>query len=180
MQLARKFSPMQAGFRRGFSTQSYALYSHEITLRNNLHQVFIDFKAAYDTVLMCRVLQILTDCGALSGLISLIISLFMNGGSKIVVNGALTLWFQKSVGCFKALFSHRFSLTCLLTQLPGSWKNSFHMHSLATMLACFLQMTLSCSIVTQSNFSAPGCTLCLVSRQWHDCQPLQMWLLLKE
>ncbi|KAJ9066334.1 hypothetical protein DSO57_1010545 [Entomophthora muscae] len=89
---------MKAGFRRGFSNQSHTLHSHKITLRNNLHQVFIDFKAAYDTVPMCQVLQTLTVCGAPLGLISLIISLFMNGGSKIVVNGALTLAVLKECG----------------------------------------------------------------------------------
>ncbi|KAJ9076999.1 hypothetical protein DSO57_1020895 [Entomophthora muscae] len=73
MQQIRGFSLMQAGFRRGFSTQSHVLYSHAIILSNDLHQVFIDFKAAYDTVPMCRVLQTLADCGALSGL-SLLLS----------------------------------------------------------------------------------------------------------
>ena len=50
MHLVRKFSPIQAVYRRGFSTQSHVLYSHEISLCHDLHQVFIDFKAAYDTV----------------------------------------------------------------------------------------------------------------------------------
>ncbi|KAJ9050375.1 hypothetical protein DSO57_1014816 [Entomophthora muscae] len=87
--------PTQAGFRKGFSTQSHALYSHELCVRHDLNQVFVDFKAAYDTVPMCKVLDALHRRNTPTGVISLIMSLFMNGGSKIAVNGELTRFVPK-------------------------------------------------------------------------------------
>ncbi|KAI0218399.1 hypothetical protein L0F63_005842, partial [Massospora cicadina] len=63
---------------------------HEISLRRNLHHVFVDFKQVYDTVLVSRVLATLAQRGASTG-----------NGSKIVVNGELTPVIPKARGLFQ-------------------------------------------------------------------------------
>ncbi|KAJ9052501.1 hypothetical protein DSO57_1033487 [Entomophthora muscae] len=50
---------------------------------------------------MCKVLDALHRRNTPTGVISLIMSLFMNGGSKIAVNGELTRFVPKERGLFQ-------------------------------------------------------------------------------
>ncbi|KAJ9059039.1 hypothetical protein DSO57_1006517 [Entomophthora muscae] len=50
---------------------------------------------------MYKVLSALQRCNALPGVISLIMSLFMNGGSKVAFNGELTRFLPKERGLFQ-------------------------------------------------------------------------------
>lgn len=133
----RHFCPMQAGFRRGFSTQSHALYSHEVSLRHPLHHVFIDFKAAYDTVPMCRVLQTMQDRNAPNGLLSLITSLFTSGGSRIVVNGRLTPVVPKERGLFQGSILSPFLFDLFVDPVAWELHRSFPVAELGYHVALF-------------------------------------------
>lgn len=95
-------SPSQAGFRAGYSTVSHALASHATAQKyTNLHQVFLDLKAAYDRVPITLLIDKLSKRKANSGITSLIISLFTNCFMQIVVNGILTNPIQTHRGLFQ-------------------------------------------------------------------------------
>jgi len=81
-----EFHPSQAGFRRGYSTVTQALSSHERCLRNDTCSVFLDFACAYDSVPIPLLLKKLVNKGASPGLVSLIASLFLKCHSRVVVN----------------------------------------------------------------------------------------------
>lgn len=97
----RRFHPAQAGFRKGYSTETQALAAHESCVRHNLHQVFLDFKAAYDSVPVKRLLVKLRDRGASDGLVSIIRSLFLHCQSRAVVNHDLTDVIIRERGLFQ-------------------------------------------------------------------------------
>lgn len=95
-------SPSQAGFRAGYSTVSHALASHASAQKHtNLHQVFLDLKAAYDRVSIPLLIEKLIKRKTPTGITSLIISLFTNCAIQIVVNGILTDPIQTQRGLFQ-------------------------------------------------------------------------------
>lgn len=94
----QKFSPTQAGFRRGFSSITQAIYAHEVAVRFNLHHVFLDLKSAYDTVPLQKLFEGLVRRGVSPGAISLLIHLFHECKSSIVVNGLKTVAINKERG----------------------------------------------------------------------------------
>lgn len=84
-------SPSQAGFRKGYSTLSQALASHDFSQRyTKNYQVFLDLKSAYDRVPIPTLLQKLSTRKADFSILSLIKSLFTDCRIKVVVNGLLT------------------------------------------------------------------------------------------
>ena len=82
----RNFHQGQAGFRKGYSSTTLALLSHEQSLRLPLHHAFLDFSGAYDTVPIPLLLSKMQDRQAPPGLISIIASLFLLQSSILVVN----------------------------------------------------------------------------------------------
>lgn len=94
----QKFCPTQAGFRRGFSSISQAIYAHEMATRFKLHHVFLDLKSAYDTVPLQKLFDSLVRRGVSPGALSLLIHLFHECKSSIVVNGFKTMTINKERG----------------------------------------------------------------------------------
>ncbi|KAJ9053107.1 hypothetical protein DSO57_1027545 [Entomophthora muscae] len=89
-------------FERSFSLfQSHALYSHELCAWHDLYWVFVDFKDAYNTAPMHKVLDALQQHNTPPGVLLLIMSLFMNDGSKIAVNDELSCFVPKEYGLFQ-------------------------------------------------------------------------------
>lgn len=97
----RVFDPGQAGFRRGFSTLTHALVSHESASLGFKVKVFLDLKQAYDRVQVPLLLQKLAGRGAPPHLVVLIRSLFVSCSSSVVVNGQLSLPFTRQCGLFQ-------------------------------------------------------------------------------
>lgn len=92
-------SHTQAGFRHGFSTISHSLASHASAQQfPGLHQAFLDLKAAYDTVPIPRLINTLEDRDAPPETISLIVSLFTECSTQVVVNGDVTAPIQLKRG----------------------------------------------------------------------------------
>lgn len=95
----RSFNPGQAGFRRGFSTLTQALLSHEGSVFNNAQiKVFIDLKQAYDRVPTSILLEKLSLRSPSNALLCLIDSLFSNCSSRLVINGILSRSFDRGRG----------------------------------------------------------------------------------
>jgi hypothetical protein len=94
----RSMAACQAGFRRGFSTLTHALTSHERCQRWRVNSVFLDFQKAYDTVPIPLLLDKAADRGAPMGLVSLIGSLFLGGSSRVQVNKVISSPFLRSRG----------------------------------------------------------------------------------
>lgn len=96
------FHPGQAGFRRGFSTLTHALLSHEGSVSGRMTiKIFLDLKQAYDRVPIALVLEKLSPRSSSSTFLSLIDSLFSQCTSRVVVNGHLSRSFSRGRGLFQ-------------------------------------------------------------------------------
>lgn len=96
----RSFDRGQAGFRRGFSTLTHTLLSHQ-GYNNFLIKIFIDLKQAYDRVPIHLLLSKLANQGASPSIVSIIRSLFTNCSSRIAVDGTLSQSFPRKRGLFQ-------------------------------------------------------------------------------
>lgn len=81
-----KFSPTQAGFRKGFSAQTLALYAHEIASSYKQYHVFVDLKSAYDCVPLPKLFELVRVRARHAGVLSLVLSLFSSCSSSAIVN----------------------------------------------------------------------------------------------
>jgi endonuclease/exonuclease/phosphatase family metal-dependent hydrolase len=97
----RSFDRGQAGFRRGFSTLTQSLISHESSQLGLHVKIFLDLKQAYDRVQVPRLLSKLASRGASSQLLAIIHSLFSSCSSSVVVNGRLSSSFPRERGLFQ-------------------------------------------------------------------------------
>ena len=95
------FSPLQAGFRKGFSTLSHALLSNDAAHFGIKIRVFIDLIQAYDRVSIALLLQKLREKNACLLLLSLIGALFTDCSSQVVINGVLSESFTRKFGLFQ-------------------------------------------------------------------------------
>ena len=76
--------PSQAGFRRGFSTQSHILLSDAMSRQGFRISVFLDLKAAFDRVPHSRLLSILQQRGCPDHARRMIFALMMNKCSSLL------------------------------------------------------------------------------------------------
>jgi len=96
-----KFSPLQAGFRKGFSTLSHILLSNDVAHFGVKLRIFIDLKQAYDRVSIVILLKKLWTKLPCPVLLYLIHSLFTSCSSQVVVNGQLSEPFIRKFGLFQ-------------------------------------------------------------------------------
>lgn len=98
----RAFHASQAGFRRGYSTLTHAIASHEHCIRSSsCVSVFLDIRAAYDSVPVPLLMHKLHRRGLSPCLLSVVCSLFLECSSQCVVNGQVTKPFDRQRGVFQ-------------------------------------------------------------------------------
>jgi hypothetical protein len=99
-----KFSPFQAGFRRGYNTLTQLWLAHASSYlpqaERNIH-IFLDLEKAYDRVPISRLLDKLTLRNTPPALISLVDSLFSRCHSQMIVNQAIGPIFPRTAGLFQ-------------------------------------------------------------------------------
>ena len=65
----------QAGFRRGFSTQSHLILSDELSRRKNKYSIFLDLKSAFDSISWQKLNELLTQINCPPSFHNIILSL---------------------------------------------------------------------------------------------------------
>lgn len=84
------FDSGQGGFRKGFSTATQAILSDYLARSGKSLGVFLDIKAAYDSVQHNSLFTLLRARNPLPYLFNTLISLFTNCSTKVIVNGVAT------------------------------------------------------------------------------------------
>ena len=95
-------SPLQSGFRSGYSTFTAVLSVHEALIRRPLLSMFLDLRNAYDSVPVPRVLAILQDRLAAAPqhrpFLSMMACLLAHNSTRVLVDNALTPIIHKERG----------------------------------------------------------------------------------
>jgi hypothetical protein len=81
-----QLSPLQAGFRSGYSTYSHAMLANDAHHYGYGYRVFLDLKAAYDTAVIQLLLDKVIKRGAPEYFTSIVYHLFTNCSSLFLVN----------------------------------------------------------------------------------------------
>lgn len=147
--------PTQAGFKRGYSTMTHALATHEHCLREDCYTVFLDLKAAYDRVPVPLLLRKLEERRAPGSMVSLIGSLFLCCSMQAVVDGVLTPVVHRERGLMQGSLLSPFLFNLFIDDLARSLSSIGRTPSTGAPYACSLEfaddiLIFYCSTPTQS------------------------------
>jgi Reverse transcriptase (RNA-dependent DNA polymerase) len=119
-----KLNRGQAGFRTGFSCPTQVLLAEQARHNGNNHMVFLDLKAAYDSVPIDRLISKMGKRDIPQYLIKLTESLMSNCSTRIVVNNSLTTEITLQKGLFQGSILSPILFDIFIDDLPQTLNGS--------------------------------------------------------
>lgn len=120
-----QFRPTQAGFRKGFSAQTLALYAHEIASTYKQYHVFVDLKSAYDCVPLPKLFELVQARANHPGVLSLILSLFSSCTSSAIVNFQKTKSVKRERGLMQGSVLSPFLFNVFIDEIAAEIEREF-------------------------------------------------------